>query len=267
MVVTLIVLILFAMQKYSVYELTDVFNTQYERLYSYAFRMTGNHDDTKDVLQNSFIKAFNNLEKFRGDSTLSTWLYRIMINECNSHFEKLKKLPVKIITENLNVSEQQFFESLEFEQKLDDQLVIDELRERCLFAFLKCVPKNQRVCFLLKNCLELSLEEIAEVMEMTLSNVKVTLFRGRKRLQELFYNRCNLIDPHNPCKCYLWIKYMKDHNYQLPNGYNQIRNERLKQKYFTNMSTLQKIDHLYTVENIISRSEFISQLQNLAISL
>lgn len=229
--------------------------------------MVGNHDDTKDILQNSYVKAFTNIEKFRAESSLTTWLYRILINECYSHFETLKKLPLTCITENLNISEQQFFESIDYDRKIDDEIIIEELRERCLFAFLKCVPKNQRVCFLLKTCLELGIEEIAEVMNMTKSNVKVTLHRGRKRLQDLFHNRCYLIDPNNPCKCFLWIKYMKDKNRVLPKGYNQIKNDKLRQQYFTNMSTLQKIDYLYTVESSLSKNDFINQLQNLVIRL
>jgi len=252
------------MEELTIDDLTDVFNNQYGKLYAYAFRMVGNHDDTKDILQNSFVKAFTNFEKFRGESSITTWLNRILINECNKHFYMLKKLPIKIITENLEVSEQHFFDSIDYEYKIDDELIIEELRERCLFAFLKCVPKNQRVCFLLQTCLELSIEDIAEVMNMSISNVKVTLHRGRKRLQELFNNRCNLIDPKNPCKCYLWIKYMKDNNYVLPKGYNQIKNNSLRQQHFTNMTTLQKIDFLYTVESSISKNEYMNQLRDLA---
>ncbi|HPT20650.1 MAG TPA: RNA polymerase sigma factor [Bacteroidales bacterium] len=255
------------MNEDKVNELTDIFNSRYEKLYAYTFRMVGNHEDTKDILQNSYIKAFSGLDKFKGESSLTTWFYRIVINECYKHFEMLKKLPVKLITEKLEISEQQFFESIDYEQKIDDELIIEELRERCLFAFLKCVPKNQRVCFLLKTCLELSIEEISEVMGMSISNVKVTLFRGRKRLQELFLHRCNLIDPKNPCKCYLWFKYMKDHNYVIPKGYNQIKNDSLRKQHFINMNNLQKIDYLYTVEASITKYEFINQLHDLVSTL
>ncbi len=248
-------------------KLIEVINSDYEKIYAFAFRMIGNHEDTKDTLQNSFIKAYTNIEKFRGNASITTWFYRIVINESYRYFETLKKLPLQLITENLNISETHFFESIEYERKIDDELIIEELRERCLFAFLKCMQKNQRVCFLLKTCLELSIKEIAEVMNLSVENVKVTLHRGRKRLQDLFNNRCSLIDPENPCKCYLWIKYMKDNNRKLPQGYNQIKNDRLKQQHFINMSALKKIDYLYSVEQSISKPEFINQLQLLSRSL
>ena len=63
-------------------ELTQVFEAQYKKLFGVGIpEMTENVQDTEEVLQNIFIKAYSNLGKFRGDSKLSTWLYRIAVNE------------------------------------------------------------------------------------------------------------------------------------------------------------------------------------------
>lgn len=242
-------------------KLENLIAKDYEKLYAYTFRMVGNHQDTEDVIQNAFIKAYKGINKFRGDSSLNTWLYRILVNESYRNFEQIKRLPISLITESSNISEIDFFENIDYDEKIDDKLVIDELRERCLFAFLKCVPKKQRVIFLLKTCLNISNDEIAKVMEMTVSNVKVTLYRARLRLQDLFNNRCSLIDPNKPCKCYLWIKYMKDHNRPLPSGYNQYKNDELKKQHFKNMDNLKKIDYLYSVKAELTKEEFLDKLR------
>ncbi|WP_303871154.1 RNA polymerase sigma factor [Acetobacterium wieringae] len=248
-------------------ELENLIIQDYHKLYSCAFRMIGNHQDTEDVLQNSFLLAYKNLSTFRSEAKLFTWLYRIVINECYKHFNYINKLPLVKITEDLGVTEQEFFDSIEYTDNFDDDLVIDELREKCLQAFLKCLPKNQRVCFLLKTCTGLKYKEIAEILNMSVENVKVTLFRGRKQLQELFEMRCSLIDPEKPCKCQLWIKFMKDHSLPLPTGYQQIKTDELRKTHFKNLSLLEKIDYLYTVDQKYDQKEISDKIKKIAANI
>lgn len=242
-------------------ELENLFSSNYNKLYACAFRMIGNHQDTEDVLQNAFLKAYKNLEQFKGESQLFTWVYRIVINECYRFFQTIRKLPLVRITESLGIKEKEFFERFDYTPNFDDSLIVDDMREKCLQGFLKCLPKNQRVCFLLKTSMQMKTQEIAEITGLSIENVKVTLHRSRKRLQELFGMRCSLIDPAKPCKCYIWIKYMRDHQLELPEGYHQPKTNELKEEFFKNMSTLRKIDYLYTVEAKTTKDEFIYQLK------
>jgi RNA polymerase sigma-70 factor (ECF subfamily) len=225
--------------------------------------MIGNHHDTEDVLQNAILRACTKIDQFQENSKLLTWLYRIITNECYRFFEKIDKLPLIRITEDLGMSERTFFEDIHYIPEFDDALIMDEMREKCLQAFLKCMPKNQRICFLLKTCLDLKNQEIGEIMDISADNVKVTLFRARKHLKSLFEMRCSLIDPEKPCKCHLWIKFMKDNHLPIPSGYMQPKTELLKQEYFKNLSLLKKIDYLYTVEAKCDRDDFIKNLKKL----
>lgn len=244
-------------------QLEVLIDEKYDKLYACAYRMLGNHHDAEDGLQNALLKAYKGLDHFRGDSELYTWVYRIVMNECNRSYRVIKKLPVVRISENLGMSESEFFSTLKFTPNFEDQLIMDEMREKCLHAFLKCLPKNQRICFILKSCLHLNYDEISQVMNISIENVKVTLYRGRKRLQELFEMRCSLIDPEKPCECHLWIKYMKDHHLPLPSGYHQPKTETLKTEHYNNMSLIHKMDYLYTVEAVISKDEFIENLKKI----
>lgn len=237
------------------------FRENYEKLYACAFRLVGNRQDAEDVLQNAFLKAYKNIEKFRNESKLSTWIYRILVNESYRYFQSYKKLPVVHITEKEGITEEELFASMEHVPELDEYLILEDMREKCLQGFLKCLPKQQRVCFLLKSCLELSNKDIGEVMEISTENVKVTLHRGRKRLKEMFNMRCSLIDPEKPCKCHLWIKFMRDRNLKIPEGYQQIKSEELKKEHFKNLNMLRKMDYLYSVEGSCDREEFIRNLK------
>ncbi len=248
-------------------EISLVFEEQYEKLFGMVYRMTENIQDTEDVLQNVFIKAYSNIEKFRGDSELSTWIYRIAVNESNRYMQTWNKLPVIQISENLGLSEKDFFESLEYTQNPDDNLIVEEMREKCLRGFLRCIPQKMRVCFLLKTCLELKNKEIAAVLNITEANVKVLLHRGREKIKEMFEYRCNLIDPTKPCKCYLWIKFMRDNGLPLPENGINYRSKELEEEHFKNMNTMKQIEYLYKVEHEYTYEEFLNRLQKLSISL
>jgi RNA polymerase sigma-70 factor (ECF subfamily) len=245
-------------------ELERLIRQDYNKFYSYAFRMIGNHQDTEDVLQNAFLNAYKNINQFKNESKLSTWLYKIVVNECYKYFKYIEKLPLIKITEDLGVTEKEFFDSIEYTPDFNDDLIVDELREKCLQAFLKCLPKNQRVCFLLKTCVGLKNKEIAEILDISVDNVKITLFRGRKRLMEFFEMRCSLIDPEKPCKCHLWIKFMNDHNLPLPTGYNQPKTDELRKEHFKNLSLLQKIDYLYTVKQENDNEKILEKIKKIA---
>ena len=79
--------------------------------------------------------------------------------------------------------------------------------------------------------------------------------------------RCKLIDPEKPCKCHLWIKYMRDHHLTIPSGYDQVKNEELKKEHFRNLSLLKKIDYLYTTEPNCDKEYFMKNLKKLVEAL
>lgn len=248
-------------------EITVFFKEHYEKLFGMVYRMTENVQDTEDVLQNVFIKAYKNANTFRGDSKLSTWLYRITVNESYDYLKTWNKLPVVSISEELGITEKEFFNSIEYEKNQDDNLIIEEMREKCLRGFLRCIPQKMRVCFLLSTCLELKNKEIAKVLEISEANVKTLLHRGRKLLKDMFEYRCNLIDPAKPCKCYLWIKFMKDRGLPLPKEEINYRNKELEEEHFKNMNAMKQIEYLYKVKHEFTYEDFIKNLQKLSVQL
>jgi len=243
------------------YQLENVIEDEYNKFYAVIYRITGTHQDTEDVLQNSFLKAFINIDKFKGKSNLSTWLYRIAINESYSYMKTWKKLPVVSIIEENNITDDLFYKQFKNEPSIDDELIIEEIREQCIRGFLKCMPKQRRVVFILKTSLDLKNKEIAEILEISESYAKVQLYRARKQLQEMFEYRCSLIDPSKPCKCHFWIKYMRDNNLPIPDGHHQIKNNTLHSEYFKKMESIKKIAYLYQVENTMNKEAFIKKIK------
>jgi len=103
-------------------ELENIVEQDYEKFYDIVYRITESHQDTEDFLQNSFLKAYNNLKNFRGQSKLSTWFYRIAINESYRYIQSWKKLTVIAIVEDLNINETTFLGNLEYDENFVDEV-------------------------------------------------------------------------------------------------------------------------------------------------
>ncbi len=146
-------------------------------VYNIALRMTSNPHDAEDITQEAFIDAFRAWDRFRGESQVSTWLYRIAINRSLMKLRKEKK------------SRQMTQEGLEDQDVVDwaegpeRAALTSELRHR-LEDGLRLVPKELRAALVLRDVQGLSTTEAAEVLGITDSALKARLHRGRLLLRK-----------------------------------------------------------------------------------
>ena len=155
-----------------------------KKVYYTALNFTGNHQSADDISQEVFLKLYRSLKNFRGDSQLSTWLYRVTVNTCISSKRK-KTLPVLSIEENIH--------SLETGESLDitgtavnspeKALEKSELKKHIEKA-LKNISNKERIVFILRHYRDLSLKEISEIMDISEGTVKSLLFRSVKKLRK-----------------------------------------------------------------------------------
>jgi len=141
-------------------------------VYSIAFKVLRNHEDAEEMAQESFVKAFKSLHTFKGSSKFSTWLYRITYNSCISEVRK-KKLKF-VSTDDVQISDEPE------EMNLDG--IPEENRSKYVKAALDKLPEDEYTLILLYYFEDKSIDEIGEITRMTESNVKVKLFRARKKL-------------------------------------------------------------------------------------
>lgn len=155
---------------------------EYEKnVYNLALRMTGNSEDAADMAQEAFIKAYNSLTAFRGDSKFSVWLYRIVSNVCLDFLRsRSRKQTVSLSTENDDGEEVELDiadETHSPEQLLDRSLTRDAVRRG-----LAALPPDHREILLLREIQGMSYEEIADVLGLEAGTVKSRIFRARKKL-------------------------------------------------------------------------------------
>lgn len=155
---------------------------EYEKsVYAITQRMTGNAEDAADMTQETFIKAYNSLSSFRGDSKFSVWLYRIATNVCLDFLRSRSRKPtVSLSVEDDDGEEVELDiadESQSPERLLERGLTRDAVRRG-----LDALSPEYRQILLLREIQGLSYEEIADVLTLEVGTVKSRIFRARKRL-------------------------------------------------------------------------------------
>ncbi len=144
-------------------------------LYQIIRNIVIDHDDAHDVLQNTFIKVFQNITKFKGDSKLFSWVYRIATNEAITFINnkaKRSKLTSTELQSKLvdNLQSDVYFEGDEIQLKLQKALVI--------------LPEKQQLVFKMKYFEELKYEEISEILGTSVGALKASYFHAVKKIEE-----------------------------------------------------------------------------------
>ncbi len=146
-----------------------------ERLYWHIRKLVISHDDSDDILQNTFMKVWNGLDHFREDSQLYTWLYRIATNEALTFLNQKKR---KFFLPLVDV-EQQLSNTLE----TDEYFSGDELQKKLQKAILT-LPEKQRVVFNLKYFEEMQYEEMSEILETSVGALKASYHHAVKKIEK-----------------------------------------------------------------------------------
>jgi len=146
-----------------------------ERLYWHIRKIVLTHDDTDDVLQNTFIKVWRNLDNFREESSLYTWLYRIATNESLTFINSTKRrsmIPMNDTSEFLlnNMVSDEFFDGDEIQLKLQEAILT--------------LPDKQRIVFNLKYFEEMKYEAMSEILETSVGALKASFHHAVKKIEE-----------------------------------------------------------------------------------
>jgi len=147
-----------------------------DRLYNLIYKMVLNRDDSLDILQNTFLKAFKSAERFKGKSSIYTYLAAIALNEAREKFRKEKRFlffDLEIIDEERQIPD------INYEKEKEN------VREKINSA-LKKLPETFREVLVLKDIDELSLKEISKITNISESGVKSRLNRARMLLRRMF---------------------------------------------------------------------------------
>jgi RNA polymerase sigma-70 factor, ECF subfamily len=148
--------------------------------YTLALRLTGNEQDANDVAQETYIRAWRAIGRFRGDAQVSTWLYRITANTAATHTKRRRRLrtePLELVAEPAD------------ERRESHPALMAESFEAAdrLGQAVRDLPANLRSVVVLKDVYGMSHEDVAAELGISVANAKVRLHRGRRRLRDALF--------------------------------------------------------------------------------
>ena len=157
---------------------------EYEKkVYNVALRMLNNSEDAADMTQEAFIKAYNSLSGFRGDSKFSVWLTRIVSNLCLDFMRSRNRRPTVSLSMEDEDGEDVQLDIADTSQS-PEQLLERSLTRESVRRGLQSLPEDYREILLLREIQGLSYDEIAAALDIEVGTVKSRIFRGRKKLCE-----------------------------------------------------------------------------------
>src|SRR5690554_4619808 len=150
-----------------------------ERLYWHIRKILLNHEDTDDVLQNTFLKVWKNIDNFREESSLFTWLYRIATNEAITFLNSKKRrnlLPLNDVSDYLmeNLTSDPYFNGDELQLKLQKAIIQ--------------LPEKQRLVFNMKYFDNLKYEEMSKILDTSVGALKASFHHASKKIEEFIKN-------------------------------------------------------------------------------
>jgi len=162
-------------------------------VYNLALRLVNDPADASDVVQEVFLKVFRNIKQFRGQSSLKTWIFRITINEahnqCRWFFRHRSR---EIGMEDQQTDSKNACDVLAAAERSPYDYVLDHERHELIERALARISPAFRAAVILRDITDLSYEEIAEVLEISLGTVKSRILRGREALRQELQEKLEL---------------------------------------------------------------------------
>jgi RNA polymerase sigma-70 factor (ECF subfamily) len=151
-------------------------------IYALAYRTLGREEEARDVVQETFLRAFRGLKNFRGQAKFSSWIYRIALNLCRDWMRRERRAPIAPTPEGVDLvelaAEQEPAESIE-------DLVARHDMSRVVARAMARLPDEQRMAIILKEYHGMTFQEIADLQSVPLSTVKTRLYQGLSVLRRV----------------------------------------------------------------------------------
>jgi RNA polymerase sigma-70 factor (ECF subfamily) len=168
-----------------------IYHDYYQKIIQYLSRIVG-PNDAEDIAQDVFDKISRNLGEFRGESKLSTWIYRIATNTV---IDRFRSAAYKHSTQHSAFEEASDLEVQSVwtahEHPATDQTVIRQEMSECVIEFIDTLPRNDKTVIVLSELEGLANKEIADILEISLDNVKIRLHRARTKLKAALNGGCD----------------------------------------------------------------------------
>ena len=161
----------------------DIVKKYENKVYGIVFHMMKNQNEVEDLAQEVFLKVYKNLDKFKGDSSLYTWIYKITVNLCLDELKKRKN--IIYLDEKISVEDGEIDKVLPSNERSQEELYEDKELKENLHRCINKLPDKQKMMIVLRDIKGFSYDEIAKITNNKIGTVKSQINRARLKLKEL----------------------------------------------------------------------------------
>ncbi|SHJ81651.1 RNA polymerase sigma factor [Paramaledivibacter caminithermalis] len=160
--------------------------------FNIAYRMVGNKEDAKDIAQEALIKVYKSLKSFKGDSSFSTWLYKIVTNTCIDAIRKLKKVQTYSLDKEFETENGNFSFQIADNKYLPDRLYEVKEKKELVQTALNKIDEKYKSVLVLRDIQGFTYEEISKITQNPIGTIKSRINRGRLLLKEILIKESEL---------------------------------------------------------------------------
>jgi RNA polymerase sigma-70 factor (ECF subfamily) len=169
-------------------EFWEIYDQFYGKVRKFILALVKDEWVADDLIQETFLRIQNNLKSLKDPSKLSSWVFRIAYNLCQDHFRQLKRSRKE---ESIDQEEMADFKEALVQKGPDIQKKLEQRQMgECVQSQINLLPESLRTVVLLFDIMEFSHQEIADILGITIKNVKVRLHRARKELKGILEEKC-----------------------------------------------------------------------------
>lgn len=181
----------------------SLFAAFHDQLKSYLYRLLANRNDAEDLTHDTFIKAFDKLSSFRGESSLKTWVFQIATHLAYNQMQRHKRWTADVSekAKRLVLENETLRQSIVHvhQSSAQAQYEIAEHIDTCFTCIAKNLPIEHQVTVILKDVYSFSVDEIGQILNKSLGSVKYMLQAGRGTMTDIFDTRCALVNKNGVC--------------------------------------------------------------------
>ncbi|WP_420888784.1 RNA polymerase sigma factor SigW [Cohnella candidum] len=159
-----------------------------DKLFHLAYRMTGNRQEAEDVVQDTFLRVFKNLERYDENQKFSTWIYRIATNLCIDRLRKRRSV-YSLDAESSDHEGLDGYAMLPSDDRTPESELLLSETQRVIHQAMETLPAKYKSVMVLRYLQDMSLQEISEVLDMPVTTIKTRVHRGREFLRKKLENK------------------------------------------------------------------------------
>lgn len=181
----------------------SMFSTFQQQLKTYLYRLLANRSDAEDLMHDTFIKAFDKLNTFKGESSLKTWVFQIATHLAYNYLQRRKRWTPDVSerAKKLVLENETLRQSIVAIHQHSSEAVYDmkEHIDTCFTCIAKNLPIENQVALILKDVYDFPVNDICLILDKSEGVIKYLLQDGRKLMTEIFDHRCALVNKNGVC--------------------------------------------------------------------